>query len=356
MKNVRKLATRVLPWVLAARFLFGGVASADPAEGWAYCYYPDSDRGNYTVSVHGELYDAKMVKDRDTKKLAWHIEKEREVIGDDKNELATYATAAMTAQVAWLEDTHGVSELGQTVAEVLKEKADTLYKLAELNGFLGDLEFGIEIASQLEGILVGSKVGGVNSNYSELEEKIIGRITSKFMGDFERYIGPEWTGRLFELSNPQEYFEDKLEMFAEEEVRIGATKLRYAARILEKDREIWADTDAYPFLESYTQGHIRGLGALNFLKGINEHRSDWKNRLTFFIEDFVKGGANVNLRDFVRGTDYSESIFRLEPNTFSDFEREVLYQNGIYLEIMSMYNPDDPNGAAHFYLEELRSQ
>ncbi|MBU1246007.1 MAG: hypothetical protein KKH88_02290 [Nanoarchaeota archaeon] len=350
----KRLVRGVLSLSLIARLLFGGIASADPAEGWAYCHPEHSDVGNYGVLVEGEGFIAKRVHDRDTKEWAWHIEtKEGEVIGDDENELRTYATAAMTAQVAYLVDTHGVNELGQGLSDVLREKADTFYTLVELNERLDDLQFLFEWGSRLEGLLVGAKIVEVNPNYSELETQIINRVNSSFFGEFREFCMADSLDQELTAHELSDYFEDKLESFAEKKVEESAVNLRRAASILERDRKLWKSEEAYNFIRDYTGGHVYGLASLNFLKGINEHRSDWRTLLTSFLENFIEGGTGINPRELIRDSSFSELIFSLEPNTFGNLEREVFNQTNIYREITKRYDPKEPEGQATFYLREL---
>ena len=174
------LVSKVLPFVLATKFLFGGLASADPAKGWNYCYEDGPRPGNYGVVVEGEKYDVKLVKDtpdfNPNTIRAWHVETpEGEVIGDDRHETGLYKRVATAAQVAYIED-----KAAQDLIKKLREDAEAYRQAIPAQRIINIADLGLKLGSKLEGVLIGAKVGGVNMGATEIKN-VFAKETANYL-------------------------------------------------------------------------------------------------------------------------------------------------------------------------------
>ena len=355
MINIRTLATRVLPWILATRILFSGFADADPARGWEYTY-PENlpqEKHNYSVVVKGEGYNARRVSNEDIKRWAWHITKDGEVIGDTRDEEKLYACAAMTAEVAYLIDTHGRGDLDESLSDVFNNRADEFETLLLANQGLNFFNLVYKAASHTGGFLLGSKIGGVDVVPSAIKSELVSGLTAELRENLEEKLSSVLEDRTYSAPELSQIILDSFEETNEATVIESIKSLRYCASQVEQPRQAWELNDAYEFLDSYANGNWNGMAVLKYWANIHEQRSEWNSLLSSFLENFIEGGTGINPRTVLGNSDFWDNFFGLNHASIATLEEEAKIQYLLFKGIEEKYDFRMANGVAGIYLKEL---
>lgn len=288
------------------------------------------------INYENKTYNAELI--RKENKKSWLIYENKNLIGDDKNEIKLYEKLAFTATISNFNNNN--KEYPETLRKISKDfiaEANNYELSYVLPKFI--FEFGSELEGKIANIYFfggGRKALSQTSKTREIIEKEI--IKKAFNEVKKEYMENNGLNK----KNKLELAKILIKKVKESEycnLVNAAEKLNKAAKIEEKTEE-WDYETASEFYNNWKSGYMDGLAHLTYLNSLNKNRN-----FDFITETIIRKFG----KEF---TGISEDkINELEKLFFSKELENLTKEENIFDDFEYLYNPENYNA----FFEDLKN-